>query len=121
MPEPAEEAALGIHEEAILSFTDDNEGVTGAHEAGSSGFGSKLGVAIAVIAESLFKLGEIAVRVRQFRGRTRFVADRHGDQVCSRKGVCVLDGKVKYIEVAVVRVMPIAEESMQTVLLRGTS
>src|SRR5262245_29340569 len=119
MPEPAEEAALGIHEEAILSFADDNERVAGTHEAGSCGFGSKLGIAITVVAESLFELGEIALRVWQLRGGTRFVADRHADQVCSRKGVCVLHCKESHIGHAVVLELPVTDESRPVAVMQN--
>src|SRR5262249_15990397 len=58
MTKTGKEAAIRVHKKAIVCFSDDDEGMSGAHEARACELFAETGIAIAVVAEALLELAE---------------------------------------------------------------
>src|SRR6516162_6393689 len=79
MTKTAKETAIRVHKKVILGLSDDDEGMSGAHETRACELFAKTGIAIAVVAEALLELAEVALRIGKFRGGAGLVADPHAD------------------------------------------
>src|SRR5262245_31690020 len=110
MAKAAEEAAIRVHEKSILCFSDDDEGMSRAHEACACKLFAETGIAIAVVAEPLLELAEVALRIGQLRGSAGLVADTHADEIGARQNARVLHGKERHVRHAVVLELAVAHE-----------
>jgi hypothetical protein len=110
VPKTGNEAAVRVHEKAILGFSDDDEGVSGAHEACARELFAETSIAIAVVAEALLELAEVALRIGEFRGSAGLVADPHADEIGARQNARVLHGEESHVGHAVILKLAAAHE-----------
>src|SRR5262245_38211906 len=110
VPKTAKEAAVRVHEKAVLGFSDDDEGVSRAHEARARELFAETGIAIAVVAEALLELAKVALRIRKLGGSAGLVADPHADEIGARQTARVLHGEEGHVGHAVILELVVAQE-----------
>src|SRR5262245_4553971 len=110
MTKTGKEAAIRVHEKAIVCFSDDDEGMSGAHEARACELFAETGIAIAVVAEALLELAKVALRIGKLRGSAGLVADPHADEIGARQNARVFHGEERHVGHAVVLELAVAHE-----------